>query len=51
MSTRRSRKLLLHGVPVELDVVVAVHDREPVSGADEVGERVEDDTVSLGDGA
>ena len=42
---------VFHRVPVELDVVIAVDDREPVAGGDEVGERVEDDAVPLDDGA
>ena len=38
-----------NGVPVELDVVVAVHHRERVPGRDELGERRQHLGVALGD--
>ncbi len=37
----RRSELLLHGVPVEIDVVIAVHDRERVACGDERGELLE----------
>ena len=43
-------ELVLHRVPVELDVVVAVDDRQTVARGDEVGERVEDDAMPRSDG-
>ena len=50
MSTRRFAELVLHRVPVELDVVIAVDDRQTVARGDEVGERVEDDAMPRSDG-
>ena len=44
--TSERAEVVLHGVPVELDVVVAVHDRERVARGDERRERLEDAAVA-----
>ncbi len=41
--------IALHPVPVELPIVVPWNDGQPVAGRDELGERGEHRTVSLGD--